>query len=91
MIMSNEQGKQKSDVSSVEAVIEWIRTAVPVKSLIVVNDIDGGCILGDDDDNEYEQELAGAGAVYLVIGLGQMPTMQPRGIHFVDEKESKKR
>lgn len=84
MIMSNEQERPKSGASSVEAVIEIVRTSVPVKSLILVNDVDGGCILGDDDDNEYEQELAGAGAVYLVIGLGQLPTEQPRGIHFIE-------
>ncbi len=83
--MSSANNKPTSDaVSSVEiAINELLAADLPIKSLTVIHDVVAGVIMGAVGEIDHEQELA-AGASYLVIGLGQLPTSQERGINFID-------
>jgi len=52
--------------------------------MVVSGVVDGevsGVVMGDTPDEDYiaAQELA-AGVVYLVVGVGKLPTAQPAGV-----------
>jgi hypothetical protein len=76
-----------ASIATTEDVIEAIRAAlgdVCRVVMVVSGVVDGevsGVVMGDAPDDDYiaAQELA-AGVVYLVIGVGKMPTTQPAGV-----------
>lgn len=79
--MSTIDEKQTRDASSVEAFVNSL-TDDGIKSIVVINDVVAGIILGEVDEVDHELELA-AGASYVVIGLGQLSVDFDRGINFV--------
>lgn len=83
--MSSEQSKTES----VEQLIESLFNAYPIKSLTVINDVAAGEIIGGVGDVDHTQELA-QGVVYVVIGLGKLPTGYEAGINFVDVPKKEK-
>ena len=76
-----------ASIATTEDAIEAIRAAlgdVCRVVMVVSGVVDGevsGVVMGDTPDDDYiaAQELA-AGVVYLVIGVGKMPTTQPAGV-----------
>lgn len=85
MIMSNEPKK----IENVEQLVESLIEAYPIKSLTVINDVAAGEIVGGVGDVDHTQELA-QGVVYVVIGLGKLPTGYDAGINFIDIPKRKR-
>jgi hypothetical protein len=57
--------------------------------MVVSGVVDGevsGVVMGDTPDDDYiaSQELA-AGVVYLIVGVGKIPTAQPAGVVIVPQ------
>ena len=74
-------------IATAEDAIEAVRAArgdaarvVMVVSGVVDGEV-SGVVMGDTPDEDYiaAQELA-AGVVYLVVGVGKLPTAQPAGV-----------
>lgn len=86
--MSSNNATVKSDVTSVEGVIDFLvaESGLPIKSLSIIHNVIAGVILGEVDEVDHEMDLA-AGVTYLVIGLGKLPTGHDRGIDLIDFKK----
>ncbi len=76
-----------ASIATTEDAIEAIRAALGETCrvvMVVSGVVDGevsGVVIGDTPDDDYiaAQELA-AGVVYLIVGVGKMPTAQPAGV-----------
>ena len=76
-----------ANIVTAETAIEAIRVALGSACrvvMVVSGVVDGevsGVVMGDTQDDDYvsSQELA-AGVVYIVVGVGKMPTVQPSGV-----------
>ena len=76
-----------ANIVTAETAIEAIRLALGSAcrvGMVVSGVVDGelsGVVMGDTQDDDYvsSQELA-AGVVYIVVGVGKMPTVQPSGV-----------
>ena len=76
-----------ANIVTAETAIEAIRAALGSACrvvMVVSGVVDGevsGVVIGDTQDDDYvsSQELA-AGVVYIVVGVGKMPTVQPSGV-----------
>jgi len=74
-------------IATAEDAIEAVRAALGDAArvvMVVSGVVDGevsGVVMGDTPDEDYiaAQELA-AGGVYLVVGVGKLPTAQPAGV-----------
>ena len=74
-------------ITTAEDAIEAVRAALGDAArvvMVVSGVVDGevsGVVMGDTPDEDYiaAQELA-AGVVYLVVGVGKLPTAQPAGV-----------
>lgn len=83
--MSTSNAAQRSDVSNVrtvEALIEQLKNG-PIKSMLVVKNLDAPAVVGYADDTDFDYELAG-GVTYLVVGVGKLPNEFPDGVNVVD-------
>ena len=81
--MSN--GSVKRISMTVEEVIDKLLDGtIPVKSLVVINDVAGGEIFGVSPDDTYHHLELAQGVSYLVLGVGNMPTSYLPGVNFVD-------
>ena len=78
---------QGANIGTAETAAEVIRAALgsACRVIMVVSGVvDGevsGVVMGDTPDDDYisSQELA-AGVVYLIVGVGKVPTVQPSGV-----------
>ena len=76
-----------ANIVTAETAIEAIRVALGSACrvvMVVSGVVDGevsGVVMGDTQDDDYvsSQELA-AGVVYLIVGVGKVPTVQPSGV-----------
>lgn len=86
--MSSSSVKLRSDVTSVENVIDFLaaESGLPIKSIAIIHNVIAGVIMGEVDEVDHEMDLA-AGVTYLVVGLGKLPTNHERGIDLIDIKK----
>jgi hypothetical protein len=84
---ANAHALQGANIVTAEAAIEVIRAGLGSACrvvMVVSGVVDGevsGVVMGDTPDDDYisSQELA-AGVVYLIVGVGKVPTVQPSGV-----------
>jgi len=82
--MLNNNEKQENGVSSVEQAVSYLSNCpLPVKSITIIKDVLAGEIIGEAEEVDHVMELV-AGATYIVIGLGRLPSAFKPGINFVE-------
>jgi hypothetical protein len=67
-------------IKAIRATLGSVCRVVMVISEVVDGEV-SGVVMGDTQDDDYvsSQELA-AGVVYIVVGVGKLPTAQPAGV-----------